>query len=334
MIIIKKINLVKVLAVVCLLMLPLMQPAHSASGDWATIRSVADGIRVVNNNVRYMVTTLRSEINTYGLSIVIANTQAQNGGDGMNYMLNGNLSYLLVKEGNFNISTGIANGKSFKYLMLITDTSLNPKLKFYFNNINDIYGEETLLLFIPYYCIDTFLPENQTVELRTYKNISGNNTVDISVGDTDITSGGHNNIRLRTKSVSGELQVMSLIYHNNNFNDTFDGYYTLAFVAKTTSPHYCIALQGAHDSTTTPTNNGRAYPGDGTNHNYAYFYDNSGTGAWAADQLSSDSNSNYPAISKITGVFSEMTSSASYFNNSSGLDTLTIDITNAGYPIN
>lgn len=333
MIIIKKLNSVKILAVVCFLMLPLLQPAHSESGHWVTIRSVAAGIRDLNNEVRNMVTTLRSEINTYGVSAVIANTQAQNGGKGMYYMLNGNLSYLLVKEGSFNISTGIADGRSFGYLLLITDTSLNPKLKFYFNNINDIYDEESFLVFIPNYCINTIYPATQTVELRTYKNTSNNNTVDISVGDTDIASANHNNIRLRTKSLSGELQVMSFIYHNNSIN-SYDGYYTLAFVAKTTSPHYSIALQGAHASTTTPTDNGEAYPGAGTNYNYAYFYDNNGTGIWAADQLSSDSNSNYPAISTITDVFSEMTSSASYFNNSSGLNTLTIDIANAGYPIN
>ncbi len=308
-------------------------PLYAADTDWGSIRPMAAGLNSINDCAKNLINNLRTAVNTYGVSTIIAFTQTQNGGKGMSYTFNTHASYLLVKSGTFNVTTGLGNGKSFSYLLIVTDTAGTPnyKLKFYFNNINDIYGGETLTVVLPNYFTSS-ASSSYSQEILTYNDAGGNNSVKISNYDSNVGTTNGFNIRALVQLKGSTVEVSSLIYRYNSGDIPNNGYYTLAFIANTASPNNTIALQGAHATDDAPKDNGYTAVSLSVNRNNGKFNVSSGNGVYVGDQVSTDTTE-YPAISSLTTLFTNMGTNAAFYNVSHQLNgAFMAPITDLGYP--
>jgi hypothetical protein len=331
----KKSSIILFLCVV-MMIFTFIVPVRSGVDQWLTLRPLAGSIRLLNNAAASALADMRTSISSYGLTAIILFTNSQNGGKGMSQYIGLNPSYILVKSGNYSISTGIANLNTFKYLAMITDqaSTPNPKLKLYFNNIDDIFGEKALIIIIPSY-FSALIGASYAVETYLTDDADGINTSKISVSDSNVlTSSDGNNLRVVTKNKDSVIEVGAFIYHEQS-SPSYSGYHTTAFIIKKDSPNNTIALQGADTTGTVLSNNGKLAAPSVINRNYGYYSYNptSDKGIYDKDQVSTD-EAGYPTIADLTALYNSMVSDVSYFTNSGSLDSLAIDIAAAGYPSN
>ena len=299
--------------------LTLKSPAISAESDWVSIRPMAKGIISMNLASKTIFDGLRAKIRLFGLSNMISATAS------------GTYAYgsgtVQVKSGTYYINTGIATGKTFKYILLIKGSDSAYKLIMYFNDIELPYSKEALIVLVPEYFASS-TPTGTRLEMYCYKDGT------IPSMKISLTYGTLYKIRALAQEESDVYEVSAFFYLTLPPN-TYDGYYTLSYASKKTGSYYTTAMQGAlaATATNTPSNNGYGYVTSTTSVNHGRFYVDGTTGTWK-DDMKSDAGTDYPAIATIDSIYSSMNSSGllSFFNNSDNLIGLTIDLANSNYP--
>ena len=302
-------------------------PVMSAAAPWTAIRPMSTGIRQMITAVKTTFDGIRTPIRTYGISTLVTYTPTYNGGKGSDGTYTGGTGYTLFKSGSYTMpGSSIASGTIFNYCVIIQDSSCNKKALIYFNNVEEPFAEKSLIVMLPEF-FDASAPANTMIELYCYNDgTTPSMKISYASGNADNTS---YKIRAFVQAESDVVEVSSFIYKIN----TNIGYYTVAYAAKTTDINYSTAMQGADASLTTPSNNGLEYPGSlNGNRNYGRFTSASGVGTFINDQVTDDSDANYPIRATVADMYTNMSvSMLSFFNAGGGTGLQDLVILFASY---